>query len=74
MKYTYSIRQDTIQTEEKGPLVVYGIDLSVKNAGKITSIPDIFLVREEAESFVALCNRKQLNPTHLQEVIEDILS
>ena len=68
MKPTYKLRADTILTEQGIPVTVYGITLD----GSL-SIPDIFTSRPAAEEFIKLCNRLELSPLHIYEVIDDLL-
>ena len=69
MKPTYKLRIDTILTEQGIPVTVYGIEAPDQNI----SIPDIFTSRPAAEEFVNLCNRLELSPEHVYEVIDDLL-
>lgn len=68
MKPTYKLRTDTILTEQGIPVTVYGITLD-----RSLSIPDIFTSRPAAEEFIKLCNRLELSPLHIYEVIDDLL-
>ena len=66
--HTYKIREDIVYDERGKPHNVYGITLD----GSL-SIPDIFTSRPAAEEFIKLCNRLDLSPEHVYEVIDDIL-
>lgn len=48
---------------------VYGIELPDVNI----SIKDVFCKKEEAETFIEKCNRLDLSPIHLYDVIDDSL-
>lgn len=68
MKPAYKLRTDTVRSELGQPVTVYGITLD----GSL-SIPDIFTSRPAAEEFIKLCNRLELSPIHIYEVIDDLL-
>lgn len=65
---TYKIREDIFYDEFGKPHTVYGITLD-----DALSIPDIFTSRPAAEEFIKLCNRLELSPLHIYEVIDDLL-
>lgn len=69
MKPTYKLRTDTVRSELGQPVTVYGIEAPLHNI----SIPDIFTSKLAAEEFVNLCNRLDLSPEHIYEVIDDLL-
>lgn len=50
----------------------YGIKV-YENNKVIKTIPGVFLDKTEALKFVAVCNRIQLSPVHLENFIEDNL-
>lgn len=71
-RYRYTIRKDSLQTEEGIAYTGYGIE--IWEAGiRIQSVPDIFLHISDAEELAALCNQLQLEPIHFMEVAEDRL-
>lgn len=69
MKPAYKLRTDTVLTEQGTFATVYGIEAPSHNI----SIPDIFTSLPAAEEFVNLCNRLELSPEHVYEVIDDLL-
>ena len=69
MKPAYPLRTDTVLTEQGTFATVYGIEAPSHNV----SIPDIFTSKPAAEEFVNLCNRLDLSPEHIYEVIDDLL-
>lgn len=66
---TYRLRSDTTIDEYGKSRTVYGIELPDVNI----SIKDVFCKREEAETFIEKCNRLDLSPIHLYDVIDDSL-
>lgn len=66
---TYRLRSDTTIDEYGKSRTVYGIELPDVNI----SIKDVFCRREEAETFIEKCNRLDLSPIHLYDVIDDSL-
>ncbi len=73
IKTTYRLREDAAFDEQGNKISVYGINAFSQKKIR-SSYPDLFIDREKAESFVSLCNRSHLAPTHLPDVIEDLLS
>ncbi len=65
----YKLRIDKVRDEQRRAHTVYGIDVFERTQ----SVPDIFTDGQSAERFVNLCNRLQLAPIHLHDVIEDAL-
>ena len=68
MTQPYKIREDVTYDDLGKSHTVYGITLD----GTL-SIPDIFTSRPAAEEFIKLCNRLELSPLHVYEVIDDLL-
>lgn len=66
----YKLRIDKVQDEQRRTHTVYGIDVFEC----IQSAPDIFTDGQRAKQLVSLCNRLQLAPIHLHDVIEDALA
>lgn len=56
MAYTYCVRKNIVQDEEKKAYTVYGIE-AVGSGGEIlSSFSDVFFDRQRAERFAELCN------------------
>lgn len=66
----YKLRIDKVKDEQNRTHDVYGVDVFQR----VQSVPDIFTDDQSAERFVNLCNRLQLAPIHLNDVIEDALA
>lgn len=76
MNYLYRIRNDVIFDENDEKITVYGIDVleTTHNEEKtIKSVPDVFCSKSKAVTFIKLCNRLNLSPIHIMDVIDDIL-
>ena len=65
----YKITQDLVTDENGQTDTAFGIEYPEEDL----YIPDVFLDRERAEEFVALCNKLDLSPLHIFDVLEDIL-
>ena len=65
----YQVTQDLFSDENDQTYTAFGIEYPEEDL----YIPDVFLDRERAEEFVALCNKLDLNPLHIFDVLEDIL-
>ena len=66
----YILRTDEVHDEENHPHTVYGVDVPTEGI----SIPDIFCDRARAENFVNTCNKLDLSPLHIFDVVEDVLN
>ncbi len=71
-KYRYTLRKDRFTGEDGSNYIGYGIE-AWKAGERIESVPNIFLHISDAEKLTELCNRLQLSPTQLREVVEDRL-
>ena len=69
MNYNYKCVPQNISNAELGTYLTYGISL----AGEIL-ISDVSTDKEKALDIVSALNRLQVSPTHLRDVITDILS
>ena len=69
----YQLREDTVLDQKGERLTAYGIDLYAKNK-RLSSYPELFFTREQAEGFVEICNASDLSPAHVPDVIEDFLA
>jgi len=71
--FVYRLRQDTVLDEEEKSHLVFGVDLVTPQGENEASFPDLFSDPKKAKDFVLLCNKGQLSPMHLFDVIEDFL-
>ena len=73
MAYTYCVRKNIVQDEEKKAYTVYGIE-AVGSGGEIlSSFSDVFFDRQRAERFTVLCNAGCLSLVHFPDAVEDAL-
>ena len=68
----YKIRQDQLKDEDIGRYISYGIDV-VENEAVLRSVKDITTDEARLSGLVDLCNKLQLSPVQLDDVIEDFL-
>ena len=68
----YKIRQDQLKDEDIGRYISYGIDV-VENEAILRSVKDITTDEARLSGLVDLCNKLQLSPVQLDDVIEDFL-
>ncbi len=73
MSYIYYMRTDTIYDEDGKPHIVYGIEAISLQGEVLSSFPDVFFDKQEAENFVKLCNDSGLDIIHLSDVVEDAI-
>lgn len=69
----YTVKE-SLYSEEAGSFTAYGIGVCENDQCKkkiLEYIPNIFLDKQKAEQLVAKCNRLQLDPLHLFNVVED---
>ena len=69
MKYLYKLRAGTIHDEDGQPFQTYGVDC-LSNGTILTSVEDIFLDSQMAETFVKLCNGINLPPAYLEVIAQ----
>ena len=73
----YQILQETLWNPESGTYTAYAVcAYEVQNETSVlrSYTSDVFLNKEEAETFVTLCNRLHLSLIHLPDAIEDALA
>ena len=70
--YQYQLTASESAAEENGK-VTYGISITDKN-GICGKIEDISPDKAEMEKLVSLCNELQLDPIHLEDIVDDFLS
>ncbi len=72
MSCKYTIRSDRVSDGEGQFFTVYGID--VWDADRlIMSVPDVFCGKRETLDLISRCNKFELEPEHLMDVISDEL-
>ena len=64
---------ENVYNEEASTRIGYGIALFENNSSLISSFPDVSRDRKAVEKLVNLCNKLDLSPDHLTDVIEDFL-
>jgi len=74
MAYTYILNRSVVCDEEGHNYTVFGIDAVEASGRLIASFSDVFFDKLAAERFCILCNKCNLAPIHLQDVIEDALT
>ena len=50
---------------------IHAFEIMGKHIRPVAQIHDITTIQAEAETLVQLCNRHQLSPTHLNDVVND---
>lgn len=71
----YKLTETTVADESGNTRSAFGIALYQEESAHPTRVIDsIFTDRITAEDFVSLCNRLELSPDHLDEVIADTLA
>ena len=75
MNYTYTLRTDELIDEAGNHRLAYGITaLEATSLVIINSIPNIFLEQMRALEIITLCNSLKLNPVHLKDLAEDLVT
>ena len=65
----YILRSDTVLDDQGNPHIVYGLE----SPSAQIAVRDVFYHKNEAHAFINKCNKLDLSPIHLPEVIDDIL-
>jgi len=73
MKYRYRIRTDAMYSEDGTRHTTYGIEAVDCYGFTCARVRNVFLNKDKANEFIALCNASDLSLIHLYEVLEDIL-
>lgn len=71
-RYQYIPVQETLTSDELGTYVTYSISVRTVSE-KVAFIRDLSTKFEEIEHFTDLCTEKQLDPEHLDDIIQDFL-
>ena len=53
---------------------IHAFEIMGKHIRPVAQIHDITTIQAEAETLVQLCNRHQLSPTHLNDVVNDFIA
>ena len=73
MAYTYCVRKNIVQDEERKTHTVYGIAAIGAGGEILSSFSDVFFDRQRAERFAGLCNAGGLSLVHFPDAVEDAL-
>lgn len=74
-KYKYTINEKTISINDMSR-ISYGVDIYDDTYGRmilLLKIYDISTEKNKVEGLISSCNRLNASPTHIFEIIEDIL-
>lgn len=71
-RYFYEVVRQSLTTDELGTYVTYGIRVSTERT-QITFVSDISTDEHAVKHLAERCTREQLDPIHLNDVIEDFL-
>ena len=68
----YDLHTGQAHSNEYGTYETYGITAS-RCGNIVCTIEDISLEKNKVEQLIALCNKEQLSPAHLEETVENFL-
>lgn len=74
--YNYNIFVEVLKNEDSGAYTSYGIVVcSMENNQRkeVLRVSDVSTKKERIENLIDLCNKEQLEPVHIYDVIEDCL-
>lgn len=71
-RYQYIPVQETLESEELGKYTTFGLSVRTVET-EIAFVSDVSTEFEEIERLADICTEKQLDPEHLQDVLEDFL-
>ena len=75
MTTVYKLTENKVADDSGITHETFGISVYDKETGVVLrSIEDIFTDRRTAEDLTNLCNRLELSPDHIDDVIEDVLT
>lgn len=65
-KIIYQIREENTKEEKS-----YGIEI-IKNGVQIKYLPNVFNEKAHAEKLVETCNKYEISPIHILDIIDDM--
>ena len=71
-RYVYEAIQQTLTTDELGTYVTYGIRASSEET-QLAFVSDVSTDESAVRHLAERCTEQQLDPVHLENVIEDFL-
>lgn len=74
--YNYNIFVEVLKNEDSDAYTAYGICVcSMENNQRkeVLKVSDVSTDKEKVDNLVDLCNKEQLEPVHIYDVIEDCL-
>lgn len=76
--YCYNVFEEKLFNTDLGVYISYGINVeestnTVENPKFILSLSDVSVTKEIAENIAKLCNKIQLSPIHLRDVVYDTI-
>ena len=71
-RYIYKAVRQELRADELGTYVTYGIRVS-SDGQQLTFVSDVSTDEQAARHLAELCTSEQLDPIHLNDVIEDFL-
>ena len=71
-RYLYETVRQELRTDELGRYVTYGIRVSL-DGRQLELVSDVTTDERAAQRLANLCTSEQLDPIHLNDVIEDLL-
>ena len=75
--YSYSYVKENFNDEEVGEYSAYGVRISridSEECEQVRYISNVFIDEQDAKKFVEACNRLQLSPVHIDDVVQDALA
>ena len=69
----YKVIEGTFNVEEK-EYIGYGVSVNNTTSNEILLFQDISLNKEDIIKLVSLCNELNLDPIHINDVIDDFLA
>ena len=72
MIFEYYVIEETFKSETETEYVAYGIAVKLEDS-VIDTVSDISTDKVKVWALVRLCNRQNLHPMQLREVVEDML-
>ena len=72
--YTFFPIKEELNSEEHGSYTSYGISARDDNDNEIAYVSDVSTEYEQVNRLSELCTQEQLDPSQLQDVVEDFLA
>lgn len=74
MQHTFRMRKDRLCDEDGSEWIVYGVEAVDSSGTVLYRCSDIFFDGKTAADFIRQCNEKEVELSHIPDIISDVLA